>query len=1135
MIEITKYTKPKKNATSSNGFANVINNTTVINNGSDIDITIDSQLSETSSNAVANSAITTAINDVKNSSISAITNADNTLTITSSGRTWNIDSNTWKFDNNGNLIFDGNIIIDNATLQTLTADTVITDDLQAAYLTSDTAIIDNLTVTKAAHFFELIIDQIKSTQGQIIITPANAKLDRVDEYADYYRCYWKNEDDERQIGNEFAVNDQIVCQTFNVTTGTSYNADNKYYWALVVNTGSTTIDNEQYHYIDISKTDKDSNSNGIPSAGDEIAQLGNRSDTSRQSAIIISAYNNQFLDPTITAPSIVQYSGIRTYNLAAYRLNTISKSFNQFKGKFETNSGDDIEDLIDSISSGTTMYIHTAYSNSADGQTDFSKTYFNGASYIGMCSNFNPSDSDLIYSNYTWMRMKGEDGDAGFSYNLLPIQESAIVQPTDVLSLVLGYQLVKVEGNTVTTINPSTSNFYMRFKADNSSSYTQLTRSTTAFTYSTSNYMSNYHTAASKPTYFVVELYQNSKVLESNVVNVTFNAGATLTIKDDITASVQSVSGDLNTYKQTANASISSLTNRMGTAESNITQTQTDITSEVTARINGDKKYFPIVKPFYDYDGNIVTDYLSDPIRYDGGADIYSTPIIVANGEYKFKIYCSISSNFDNYFQICTFGNRYPNSIGDDYDTLQTTFTRGTNTIRCKDGTTLYEYTADISVPSNGYYCINFFGDNQYIYWEESDTFEKNYSRITQTNNRITSEVGNINGQISTIEQKADSIEATVNDVSLRLDNGGFVINADTEINGTLSLNNSNNAYGFILNGTGGSTYIYSDSIGTYNQFKQKSVNTVYVSLSSNTQKSGQTVTFTNTLDIGNLPLQKTIEFRDLRIAAYFNDTSSVTMNGATYSFLLKKDGTTVATFTGATSAVTSIGSYTTNNVNGIYTLECTWTITASKSTKISSNIWMNIQIPSQSFTMIGYDGIASNFGSDKTVYIGNDGTYIRYNDDNVLRVSTLGIQKYAGPITSQLMQGGYATDTCYSNYVSEYSYIHGAAVRNITTGGMSYLKPNDQFIMIQLTQAESSNRVDFFLGVPNQNIGRIIYFKRTNDYGGIRVYAGNNYSNNYRICTADNGSYEQYRTTASDNSMFYISDGQYWNEFYCG
>lgn len=43
---------------------------------------------------------------------------------------------------------------------------------------------------------------------------------------------------------------------------------------------------------------------------------------------------------------------------------------------------------------------------------------------------------------------------------------------------------------------------------------------------------------------------------------------------------------------------------------------------------------------------------------------------------------------------------------------------------------------------------------------------------------------------------------------------------------------------------------------------------------------------------------------------------------------------------------------------------------------------------------------------------------------------------------------------------------------------------------MLQMTQAQSSNTVDFFLGVPNQNVGRIVYFKRTNDYGGIRVYA---------------------------------------------
>ena len=50
--------------------------------------------------------------------------------------------------------------------------------------------VETLTVTKAAHFFSLIIDEIKSVGGQIILTPANATIDKVTTVNDNFKCYW---------------------------------------------------------------------------------------------------------------------------------------------------------------------------------------------------------------------------------------------------------------------------------------------------------------------------------------------------------------------------------------------------------------------------------------------------------------------------------------------------------------------------------------------------------------------------------------------------------------------------------------------------------------------------------------------------------------------------------------------------------------------------------------------------------------------------------------------------------------------------------------------------------------------------------------------------------------------------------
>lgn len=284
---------------------------------------------------------------------------------------------------------------------------------------------DNLTVTKAAHFFKLIIDEIKASKGQIIITPANAKIDLVESKSGGWRCYFRASDaDGNQIHNSFEANDQIVCQTFNAATGTSYNVSNTYYWRKCTGVSSTPVDKTidgqlvPCHWFDLSSTDKDQYTNSTPSAGDECVMLGNRNDTSRQAAIIISAYNNAYLDNEIQSPAIVQYDGINDYNLKNHRLNVISKGLNSFRGTFTTTTGDDIETLIDNVDEKADgyekTYLHIAWANSADGRTGFTKTQ-NGGDYlyIGFCANFTESDASLTYSDYRWSPLKGAQGYQG--------------------------------------------------------------------------------------------------------------------------------------------------------------------------------------------------------------------------------------------------------------------------------------------------------------------------------------------------------------------------------------------------------------------------------------------------------------------------------------------------------------------------------------------------------------------------------------------------------------------------------------------------------------------------------------------------------------------------------------------------
>ena len=284
----------------------------------------------------------------------------------------------------------------------------IIDTLASTNITTE-----NLTVTKQAHFFELIIDKIKAAGGAVLLTPADGfKIDKVVEYDTFYRVLWRSTDGERAIKNMWRVGDQAICQTFNnAEVGTNYNISNKYYWALVTAVGSDILgkDDTEYHYIDLSKSDYDGTLN--PEVGDEIAMLGYRGtdDASRQSAIYLAAYNS--LDPTLTAPLFCHYKGINNFNLASHKYTWFAANGNEIRGNLKVETGQTIKDYLDNNlpSAGESAYLHTAYSNSADGSVDFTKSNTSGDYlYIGLCSNFKVSDEDLTYSDYIWTRLKGD-------------------------------------------------------------------------------------------------------------------------------------------------------------------------------------------------------------------------------------------------------------------------------------------------------------------------------------------------------------------------------------------------------------------------------------------------------------------------------------------------------------------------------------------------------------------------------------------------------------------------------------------------------------------------------------------------------------------------------------------------------
>lgn len=124
--------------------------------------------------------------------------------------------------------------------------------------------IDKLTVRQTMVVLELLIEQIRSVGGQIVVSAANGKIKTVEEVDDCYRITFEQD-------NRFAAHDLVRCQTF---TGNSI----KSYWVEVsaVEDKSILVPVDEFEGV-------------VPLAGDECVLMGNTENTARQNLILISA------------------------------------------------------------------------------------------------------------------------------------------------------------------------------------------------------------------------------------------------------------------------------------------------------------------------------------------------------------------------------------------------------------------------------------------------------------------------------------------------------------------------------------------------------------------------------------------------------------------------------------------------------------------------------------------------------------------------------------------------------------------------------------------------------------------------------------------------------------------------------
>lgn len=130
--------------------------------------------------------------------------------------------------------------------------------------------IDRLTVRQLMTVFELIIQKIRAVAGQLVVSPANAKVKSVSFYSDDVTSRFSITTEEEC---PFLPGDLVRCQVFS-------GSRQKSYWVEVLSATSKsfTVDAASFEEWGCR-----------PEEGDELVLLGSTTDSSRQAAISISA------------------------------------------------------------------------------------------------------------------------------------------------------------------------------------------------------------------------------------------------------------------------------------------------------------------------------------------------------------------------------------------------------------------------------------------------------------------------------------------------------------------------------------------------------------------------------------------------------------------------------------------------------------------------------------------------------------------------------------------------------------------------------------------------------------------------------------------------------------------------------
>ena len=138
--------------------------------------------------------------------------------------------------------------------------------------------------------------------------------------------------------------------------------------------------------------------------GDIKKNLPTKEELKGKSSYIHKKYSDFVDGRNMSDNSTLKYIGIYTGDKQQAPTNASEYSWTKIRGEDGANGTPGTKGA-----DGRTPYFHTAYSNSATGDRDFSTTNSTDKEYIGTYSDFEVTDS-TDYRRYKWVKIKGEDG-----------------------------------------------------------------------------------------------------------------------------------------------------------------------------------------------------------------------------------------------------------------------------------------------------------------------------------------------------------------------------------------------------------------------------------------------------------------------------------------------------------------------------------------------------------------------------------------------------------------------------------------------------------------------------------------------------------------------------------------------------